>query len=67
MLTFSASAATIENNGYRNIYIDINSGQYSAMASVPTWGQYAYTPYGCAWFATARTREITGKNIPTIY
>ena len=64
---FFVSAATIQNNGHKNLYIDINSGQYSAMASVPGWGQNAYTRYGCAWFATARARELTGKDIGTIY
>lgn len=65
--SFAASAASIQNNGHKGIYININTGTYKALASVPTWGQYAYTNQGCAWFATARAKELTGKNITTIY
>ena len=63
----TASAYTIQNNGVDGLYIDINSAPYTTLAQVPEWGQYAYGPYGCAWFASARAKELTGKNITTIY
>lgn len=63
----TASAASIQNNGYKGISININVAPYTTLAAVPNWGQYAYTNSGCAWFATARTKELTGKNITTIY
>ena len=62
-----ASAATIQNNGYKGINININVAPYTTLAAVPEWGQYAYTNVGCAWFASARARELTGKNVSTIY
>ncbi len=66
-ITVSTSAAVIQNNGYRGITIDIHSGPYSRLAADPNWGQWAYTTSGCAWFATARVEELTGKWMPTIY
>ena len=63
----TSSAYTIQNNGFNGINIDINSGHYQSLSQVPTWGQYAYTTSGCAWFASARAKELTGKNIQTIY
>lgn len=65
--TFTASAASIQNNGYKGISININAAPYTTLSKVPTWGQYAYTKVGCAWFATARARELTGKNITNIH
>lgn len=56
----------IYNNGYNGITININAAPYTTLATVPTWGQYAYTNEGCAWFASSRVRELTGKNC-TIY
>ncbi len=66
-LIVPSSAYTIQNNGYDGIYINIESAPYKTLAQVPTWGQYAYGTSGCAWFASARARELTGKNIQTIW
>ncbi len=51
----------IKNNGTGGIYIDINSSPYTDFANIPTWGQYAYGESGCAWFASARVKQLTGK------
>lgn len=50
----------IYNNGCNGINIDINSAPYTTLAGVPYWGQYAYGPSGCAWFASSRVRQLTG-------
>ena len=55
------------NNGLNGIYINIYDYPYTHYAEVPTWGQYAYGPSGCAWFATSRACEITGFQYPSIY
>ncbi|BEI59025.1 hypothetical protein Blut17040_00540 [Blautia luti] len=47
----------IKGNG---ISININAAPYTTFASYP-WGQYAYGKEGCAWFASARVKELTGK------
>ena len=57
----------IKNNGLDGITINIYGSPYSEMAKVPTWGQYAYGSEGCAWFATSRAKQLTGKNITTIF
>ena len=51
----------IKNNGKNGIYIDILGYPYVNYASIPDWGQYAYTKSGCAWFASSRVKELTGK------
>ena len=56
-----AASHVIYNNGFNGIYIDIDSGYYKQYSNVATYGQYAYTTSGCAWFASARVRELTGK------
>ena len=66
-LMVTSSAYTIQNNGVDGLYIDIESAPYQSLAQVPTWGQYAYTESGCAWYASARAKELTGKNIQMIY
>ena len=63
----TASARTIENYGSYGLYIDIESDPYKQLSHVPDWGRYAYTKSGCAWFASSRAKELTGKNITTIY
>lgn len=50
----------IMNNGLNGIYIDINRAPYTTLAETTS---YAYRRGGCAWFASARARELTGKNI----
>ena len=61
----SASAAGapsgIAGNGTGGIYIDINSAPYTTYASYD-YGEYAYNKGGCAWFASARTYQLTGKD-----
>ena len=57
----NAASHTIYNNGYAGITINIDAGYYQQLTSVPTYGKFAYTTSGCAWFASARVRELTGK------
>ena len=71
LLVFISSASAnaplgIYNNGAWGIYIDINSSPYTDYSQVPTWGSYAYGSNGCAWFATSRLTQLTGKQY-TIY
>ena len=61
VLPAQAASHTIYGNGKYGIYIDIDSGYYASYSNVATWGKYAYTTSGCAWFASARVRELTGK------
>jgi len=56
----AASSSGIKNNGTGGIYIDINSAPYTTFQSY-SYGQYAYTNVGCAWFASARVNQLTGK------
>lgn len=65
--SISQAAAGIAGNGTQGIYIDINAAPYTTMAQVPVWGKYAYGVSGCAWFATSRAKQLTGKNITNIY
>ncbi len=52
----------IKNNGkVSGIKINIKTGYYKQYAAIPTWGEYAYGTAGCAWFASARVRQLTGK------
>ncbi len=65
MGTASADAAAargpIKGNGTNGIYIDILGYPYTNYANIANWGQWAYTNQGCAWFASARVKELTGK------
>lgn len=62
-LTVSAASprGPIANNGTNGIYIDILSAPYTTYAN-KSYGQYAYTDVGCAWFASARACQLTGKD-----
>ncbi|WP_283170274.1 CHAP domain-containing protein [Curtanaerobium respiraculi] len=42
------------------IEIDINAAPYTTFAGY-SYGSYAYTSEGCAWFASARVNDLTGK------
>lgn len=53
-------SAGINGNGTGGIYIDINSAPYTTFAGY-SYGEYAYTNQGCAWFASARVNQLTGK------
>lgn len=50
----------IQNNGTAGISININSAPYTTFSNY-SYGQYAYGPEGCAWFASARVNQLTGK------
>ena len=56
----AASSSGIKNNGTGGIYIDINSAPYTTFQNY-SWGEYAYTSSGCAWFASARVNQLTGN------
>lgn len=56
----AACSSGIKNNGTGGVSIDINSAPYTTFQSY-SWGQYAYTNEGCAWFASARVNQLTGK------
>jgi uncharacterized protein YjdB len=62
----AAENYTIANNGLNGVSIDISSSPYTDFAAIPVWGSYAYSGEGCAWFASARVRELTGLG-STIY
>ena len=62
-----AAGYAIANNGTGGINIDIMASPFSDFARIPTWGKYAYGSQGCAWFASARARQISGKNISMIW
>ncbi|MBQ7718184.1 MAG: InlB B-repeat-containing protein [Clostridia bacterium] len=51
----------IKSNGLGGISININAAPFTTFIS-KTNGQWAYTEYGCAWFASARVFQITGKD-----
>lgn len=53
-------SAGINGNGTGGIYIDINSAPYTTFAGY-SYGEYAYTSQGCAWFASARVNQLTGN------
>ena len=62
-----AASYVISNNGTGGINIDIMASPFSDFTRIQEWGQYAYGPKGCAWFASARARQISGKNISMIW
>ena len=51
----------IKNNGYNGIKIDINAAPYTTFSKITDFGKYAYGESGCAWFASSRVRQVTGK------
>ena len=55
-----AAPSGILGNGTNGITIDINSAPYTTFATY-SYGQYAYGREGCAWFASARVNQLTGK------
>ncbi len=58
--TASASKG-IQNNGYNGIKININAAPYTTFSKISGVGQYAYGKSGCAWFASSRVKQVTGK------
>ena len=50
----------IMGNGTGGISINVNASPYTDFAR-KAYGKYAYTTYGCAWFASARVKQLTGK------
>ena len=66
---FAATSCTkgvVYQNGLAGINISINKAPYNTIfiddRLQSGYGIYAYGPYGCAWFASARAREVTGKS-----
>ena len=59
-LVKATCSSGIKGNGTSGIYININGAPYTTFATY-SWGQYAYGKEGCAWFASARVKELTGK------
>lgn len=59
----AAAPSGIAGNGTSGIWIDINAAPYTTYAN-QSYGQYAYTASGCAWFASARVNQLTGANCP---
>ena len=57
---YANAPSGIKNNGLGGIYIDINSAPFTTFAGY-SYGQYAYTSSGCAWYASARVNQLTGK------
>lgn len=56
----ASAPSGIMNNGLGGIHININSAPYTTLAKTTS---VAYRRGGCAWFASSRARELTGKNI----
>ena len=59
--TTATKVSGIQNNGYNGIKININAAPYTTFAKIPGVGSYAYGKYGCAWFASSRVKQVTGK------
>ena len=59
-LVKATCSSGIKGNGTSGIFININGAPYTTFATY-SWGQYAYGREGCAWFASARVKELTGK------
>ena len=59
-----ATQSGIKNNGLDGISINIDAAPYTTFANKPTWGENAYKEKGCAWFASARVYQLTGKDNP---
>lgn len=51
----------IYGNGTNGIYIDINAAPYTTYAQ-KAYGNYAYSGEGCAWFASSRVNQLTGRD-----
>ena len=56
----AACSAGIAGNGTSGINININAAPYTTFQGY-SYGNNAYTLYGCGWFASARANELTGK------
>ena len=61
MGVFAHGSNGIAGNGTNGIWIDIYAGAYQSFSQIQTWGAYAWGPEGCAWFASARVKELTGR------
>ncbi len=57
---YAAAANGIYGNGTNGISIDINAAPYTTFAGY-AYGGNAYGAAGCAWFASARVNQLTGK------
>ena len=56
----AACSDGIRNNGTGGISIDINAAPYTTFSTY-SYGNNAYTSVGCAWYASARVNQLTGK------
>lgn len=61
VMAFAHGSNGIAGNGTNGISINIYADPYNSFSQIATWGKYAWGPSGCAWFASARVKELTGK------
>lgn len=59
-LSFATCSNGIFNNGLHGLTIDINSAPFTTFANY-SYGSVAYKKNGCAWYASARVNQLTGK------
>ncbi len=57
----------IMGNGTNGIYIDINDEPFISFPSYYEGTNYAYKVGGCAWFASARAKQITDVDISNVW
>lgn len=61
-LQVEATAGGVKDNGLAGIWIDVYKDPYTTFKNNdPKYGPNAYGPSGCAWFASARVKQLTGK------
>lgn len=58
--TEATCSAGIKGNGTGGISININAAPYTTFQTY-SYGQFAYGSSGCAWYASARVNQLTGK------
>lgn len=58
---YAGAALGIKGNGTNGINININASPYTTYVK-KAYGSYAYGKEGCAWYASARANQITGKD-----
>ena len=62
---YNYSGGGIFNNGFDGVNIDLYQGAYLSTANNTNnqgYEKYAYGKSGCAWFASSRVNDLTGKN-----
>lgn len=58
--TEATCSSGIKGNGTGGISININAAPYTTFQTY-SYGQFAYGSSGCAWYASARVNQLTGK------